>query len=107
MNKRDYQNLLKSTAESIAHLESQAQIHFAKMLRLMDEEVRISRELGIEPQYAQARDYFDCVYRLLCFGVANDRFTLMFGTSAEIDELVQRVQSRGGFSDENGFFIEV
>lgn len=102
-----YQRERKELAESLEQLNNSACRHFAQMLRLNDEQKRLSMELGQKPEDLIPAQYFEIVYRVLSFGKLADRFVLLVGSEQEIDKLIARIQLNRGFTDDKDKWFEI
>lgn len=99
---------IREAGKSIGHMHQKAMIHFAEQLRLMDEERRISLDLGVNSVVGwEVYQYFNAVYRVLSFGKPDQIMPLLIGSPDEIDAVIRPIVTAGGFETENGFWMEI
>ncbi len=108
MNRKEFDRQIKTAARAIESFEQQLAGSLAEELRLMDNEQRISRELGLKSHVdIHRKRRLEALYRILSFGTVKQRAVIFIGTDDEINSAIETVVRDGGFFNATGYFVEL
>lgn len=108
MTKAEHFLQLKVAGEKLDDLHKRLIIYLAEQIRLMDDERRLSAELGVKSAVEMDRYWFvNAVYRVLNFGSVGQAFTILDGTADQIESLIGAIVKAKGFQMPNGTWMEL